>query len=180
MTKATTLIIGSLAAFACRSAAPPADPAAITKLLTPVVSTAPSTSSSASETPWVIEEDKQQPNAILTVEVSIPHLFQRQTYRLPLRRWQAPEGHFPVLVAHGEAADGWGSAGGDGTGYVGGVNVVETTKDTVIVEVSFSGKGHDLKEVDLTQRVSIGWGQEFDGKLGEGGRIHAEFKHPGM
>ena len=180
MTKATTLIIGSLVAYACGSTVPPEDPPAVTKLLTPDAFTAASTASARAEPRWVIEEDNQQPNSILTVAVSIPHLFERQMYRLPLRRWQAPSDHIPFLVAHGETADGWGPEGGDGTGYAGGVNVVETTEDTVILEIAFAGKGHDLKEVDLTQRVSVRWGQAFDGKLGGGGRVHAEFKRPAM
>ena len=96
-----------------------------------------------------------------------------------LRRWQAPSNYVPSVSFSGEAADGT-NANGDGIGYVGGVNVIDSTADSIVLEVSFAGRGANLKHVDVAQRVSLRWGGAFDGPLGKGGRIHAEFKRPGM
>jgi hypothetical protein len=102
----------------------------------------------------------------------VPALFDQKSYRRSLKRWEAPGDHAPTFEMRGEAADSPDRR----TGYVGGVNVMGATSDTVKVEVEFSGTGPDGKRVDVSRTFSLPWLGQFDGDFDGIGRIHAAFE----
>jgi hypothetical protein len=166
------VLLGGL--LGCASSTPD-DPPSVRHLLSDPSKATPTSIDPSDSLHWVIEEAEDMnvfPSGVLSVQVSIPQLFGHKAYVFPLDRKQVTADYLPRASGRAEAADGV-SEDGHGIGYVGGVNIVDSTGNEITVEASFAGRGASLKRVDLTRRFTVPWGGRFEGTFNGEGRIVA-------
>ena len=179
-TLAAIAIVLLITVIGCATGTPDDPPEVKRRLAADSAAMTPSSPEPPTTQRWVIEENDEAPNGVLSVEVSIPQLLDRKVYTIRLARKQVPADHISPLVAHfGECADGQTDSG-EGIGYVGGINIVDLSANALVVEASFAGKGRDLKHVDLIQRFTIAWGGHFEGNFNGQGKISANVKNLSM